>query len=163
MGAALYVVLERDIPGLDLGEPSRVLGQVEVHLRPLCNELGVEPLSRFLSDDPNSLTDLYEEEPEDDLVSTVAEIQPERFFDASQGLATVRALHQRLSEEPELIRGSESVVSELGQIEAVLEEADELDIRWHLAEIAAPRRSSGRSRRGARESDGDSDDYWDEY
>ena len=135
MGSALLVVLERDIPGLDTSEPVRALGAMEPRLRPLCRELGVPPLSSFLSDDPDRVSELYDQdryrpgEPTPDLTT----LSPERWFPADDGLATVRALLDRLDQHPELLRGSSHVAEDLKRLEEILAEAEVLEIGWHLA------------------------------
>ena len=62
MSAVLFVVLERDIPAIDNSLVGEVLGSIEPRLRGLCRQLGVRELSVFISEDPDSAAERYEED-----------------------------------------------------------------------------------------------------
>jgi hypothetical protein len=134
MGRELYVVLERDLPGLDTSFPNGTLGRAEPRLRGLCKELGVRDLSMFFSDDPDTMAELYESdyqslEPSSDL----SDLAPEQWFTASDGLETVRALIAKLKEDQDVVRGAQQIVEDLLHLEEILTEAEDNEIGWHLA------------------------------
>jgi len=135
MSAVLYVVLEREIPTIDNIFRGEALGRMEPRLRRMCRELGVPNLSRFISEDADSLAERYEED-----FDNLAEVAPEltaaateRWFGAGDGLVTVRALITKLRQEPDTVRRSEEVLQDLEDLERILGEADSHAVRWYLA------------------------------
>src|SRR5690349_9937892 len=89
MGAAYFIVLEREIDGLDTSMDGKSLSQHIDSLDDAARQLGVRPLSEFFSIDPEQLSEFMEGEGIDvgDVTPT-----PLQQFTAEDGLATVRAL-----------------------------------------------------------------------
>lgn len=131
MSAALYIVLERDIPEFDAFVNGKALSSAENQLDRAAEELGVTPLMAFFSMDPQEAMDFLEGEPEAN--GDVPDLPAEQWFDARDGLATVRALRQHLDKNPKAVRNSEAVVRDLGEFETVLQRAASAEVRWHLA------------------------------
>ena len=113
MGAALYIVLERQIEGFNPFVNGKELSQEEEELAANARDLGVTPLMDFYS--------TSEEEAEE----FGFEAAPEAWFTAEQGLATVNALLAHVQDKS-------AVVSDLQEFARVLEEARRHQVRWHL-------------------------------
>lgn len=113
MGAALYIVLEKQIDELDLFVNGKALSQEEEELDAIARDLGVTPLMDFYGTS-------QEEADEFGL-----EAGPEPWFTAEQGLATVTALLAHFKDE-------NAVTADLQEFARVLEEARKHQVRWHL-------------------------------
>ena len=114
MGAALYIVLEKQIEGFDPFVSGKALSREEEELDAIARDLGVTPLMDFYS--------ASEEEAEE----FGLEAGPETWFTAEQGLATVNALLAH-------IKDKDAVAADLQEFARVLEETREHQVRWHLA------------------------------
>ena len=113
MGAALYIVLEKEIDGFDHFVNGKALSSEEEALDEIARNLGVTPLMDFYS--------TSEEEAEE----LGLEGGPEGWFTAEQGLATVNALLAH-------VKDKDTVVADLQEFAGVLEEARKRQVRWHL-------------------------------
>jgi hypothetical protein len=133
--AALYIVLEKEIPGLELCVDGKALSRSEKQLDRLAKRLRVTPLMDFFSANADELTNFLEGEFEaaEGSAHSIPEVSPERWFDARDGLATVRALREHLGEHPDAVQNCERVLSDLGDFTKVLERAASAGVRWHLA------------------------------
>jgi hypothetical protein len=143
MSVALFIVAEQDVVGLDIsvcgkslahcrpaGGKGRFGRSAGLHLEMLAKEAGVMPLMEFFSLAPEEarslLGDCGGEEPPGGL-------PPERWFPASEGLATVRGLLAHLVVNPEAAAEVDRLVEDLRQFEAVLVGLDEAGVGWHLS------------------------------
>jgi len=123
MGAALYIVLEKEMSDLDTMIDGKALSQAEPELTRACQRLGVRPLMEFFSADAEDLSDfLGEGEGE-------VEVPAEQWFSAQAGLKTIQALLGVVDASPEFA----SAKTDLQGFERVLKEAEKHGIRWHLA------------------------------
>ncbi len=142
MGVALFIVAERDVEGLDTfvngkalahcrphASKSRLGRQASEHLEWLANQAGVKPLMDFFSADPADVLEMMEESE----VESPESLDPEQWFPASEGLATVRGLIAYLSSHPEAAAEVDALLNDLGQYEEVLKALEAADVRWHLA------------------------------
>ncbi len=75
MGAALYIVLEQEISGLDATIDGKALSRAEDKLALAARRLGVRPLMEFFSVSPEELSDLMDGEEID------VEIPAEQWFE----------------------------------------------------------------------------------
>ena len=128
----MYIVVEGDDPGYDIFVNGRALARYEDALEKVALRLGVKPLIEFFSADENSMSLLIEEgagNPE-----LVRRLPPPQWYAPADGLATVRALINTLTADPQQL-GTEGpqVLTELKEYAAVLERADRAGHRWHLA------------------------------
>jgi hypothetical protein len=62
MGAAYFIVLEREIDGVETGMDGKSLSRHIESLDDAARELGVRPLSEFFSADPEQLAEFMEGE-----------------------------------------------------------------------------------------------------
>src|SRR4051812_8573104 len=95
MGSALYIVSKKEVPGVDMLIDGKALAASEEELAAICARIGVKSLMDFFSQNPEELADLLGEE--------VPNAPSEEWFDAKEGLATVRALLSHLKSGAESI------------------------------------------------------------
>lgn len=118
MGAAYYIVLEKKIDGLDTMMDGNRLSRHLESLDTVARELGVRPLSEFLSMDKGAAIGVLGDEAAD------LDIPPVEQFSAGDGLTTVRALLPRPEAQPAL--------HDLKDCERILSVAAEHGVRWHF-------------------------------
>lgn len=114
MGAAYYIVLEEEIEGLDSLVDGKALARQIEALDAAAQELGVRPLSEFISMDADSLEDLLGD----------IDVPPLQHFSAEDGLATIRALLPRSE--------AQSALDDLKECERILSAAAEHEVGWHF-------------------------------
>ena|SRR6476661_4136516 len=128
MSSALYIVLDREVPGLDTFMNGKALAAAEEVVTANCERLGVRDLWSFYSVDPLDVAD-----PLDDLedfgdLDVREGPTVEAWFPPTDGLTTIRALREAL-------RGKtvSAVLADLGDMERILAEAERAGARWYLA------------------------------
>ena len=124
MCAALYVVLEKAIPGFDSTIDGKMLSNAEQALAAAATRLGVRPLMEFFSMNPNDAGDFLEGEGLDDV-----QVSAEQWFSAEEGLKTVQPLLPEVENSSELREAKNDLLG----VERVLREAHKHGVRWHLA------------------------------
>lgn len=125
MGMAIFISLEKPIPNVD--HTGLVCGKfIARHLEQL-NEMarqhGCLPLENFVSMDTDAVTNLIGE---DDVTSAGVEIPAAQWFDAKDGLHTVRTL-QKFGNNTD-----ENLLHDLKSYAQVLAAADAAAVRFHL-------------------------------
>ncbi len=120
MSAALYPVLNNDVPAAAEVD-GKALADAGDALDRLAGELGVTPLSTFISVDDDDYGILEEAD---------IEAPAGNWFPAAQGLSTVRALLGVLRQNA---KTQEALVDDLVALEKVLMGADASGAEWHLA------------------------------
>ena len=123
MGAALYIALEREIPDFDPFLNGKALSRASDQLDSIATSLGVRPLMEFFSADPDMAAEFLDEG---------TEIPPQSWFPASDGLATVRALHAHLAANSSAVPQQEMVLEDLSDMDRVLTKASEHSVGWCL-------------------------------
>src|SRR5579875_1890743 len=128
MSASMYIVVEGEDPGYDIFVNGHALARNEDALEKLALRLGVKPLLEFFSADENSMALLLEEGAGDP--EWARTLPPPQWFSPEDGLVTVCALHDFLSEAPAAL-GSDTVnvVSELEEYERVLRKTAQRALR----------------------------------
>jgi len=129
MGAALFITLRREIPDFDAFVNGKALSEAERKLERIANELSVTPLMDFFSQDAGAAADFIEAEggdPDD------IELPDEAWFDAADGLSTVNALLEHISNNADVVRDSTAVLSDLREFQTVLKRAADENVEWHL-------------------------------
>lgn len=119
MGAAYYIVLEREIDGLDTMIDGKALSRHMETLDETAQYLGVRPLSEFFSTTPEDIADVLGD---DDIIKD-SKLKLEQ-YSAQDGLATVRALLA----QPE----AQSAIHDLMDCERILAVAAEHGVGWHF-------------------------------
>ncbi len=132
MAASMYIVVEGEDPGFDTFVNGRSLARHEDALERLALRLGVRPLIEFFSADENSMSLLIEEGAGNQ--ELIRRLPPPQWYSPGDGLVTVQALLEALSDEPQLL-GTEGaqVLSELREYAQVLGKTQNREMRWHLA------------------------------
>jgi len=123
MGAAYFIVLEREIEGLDISMDGKSLSHHIDSLDAAARQLGVRPLSEFFSADPEQAAEFMEDEGID---AAGIELPPLRQFAAQDGLATVRAV---LSHNQANV---DHVGEDLRECERILSVAAQHGVNWHF-------------------------------
>ena len=132
MAASMYIVVEGEDPGYDIFVNGRALARNEDVLERLALDLGVRPLIEFFSADENSMSLLIEEGAGNP--DLIRRLPPPQWYHPLDGLTTVRALLQALSDDPhQLGSEGEPIISELMEYAQVLEKTINKKLRWHLA------------------------------
>jgi hypothetical protein len=121
MGSAHYIVLEKDIEGLDVEMDGKKLSRNIEALDDLAEKLGVRPLSEFYSVDPEAAEELLESEGGE---ADDQDFPPLQQFSARDGLATVRALLAQPEARP--------AIEDLQNCERILSVAEEQGVGWHF-------------------------------
>lgn len=88
--------LSEDGGNEDLFEHKAAAGSLKA-LDRLAADAGVPPLSQFVSEDPENVYDLVDDE--DEAEQLLAELPPVKWSDPSEALATIAALVARLAKE----------------------------------------------------------------
>jgi hypothetical protein len=118
MGAAYYIVLEKEIDGLDTMMDGKMLSKNVKTLDETAKKLGVRPLSKFFSMDNDAIANILGDEMAD------VKVPPLQQFSAEDGLKTVRALLPRPEAQP--------AIEDLQACERILKVAAEHGIGWHF-------------------------------
>ena len=129
MSSALYIVLDREVPGLDTFMNGKALAAAEEVVTAQCERLGVRDLWSFYSVDPLDVADPLDDVDDfGDLDGSREPAATEAWFAVTEGLATVRALRGALPGQT-----GAAVLEDLGDMERILAEAERAGARWYLA------------------------------
>src|SRR5262245_17223357 len=130
MAGGWHVLLESDLPGV---QPSPDAGKALLYyhhqIDDLATDIGVSPLSGFFRPDRAGVAAFLRSqgvEPDEDALPY------EDWFDADEGLVTVRGLLERLRMEPAAVPQGDKVVADLEEIERVLVPAEIASVRFRL-------------------------------
>ena len=121
MGAAYFIVLEHKIDGLDTMIDGKLLARTAEVLDAIAPQLGVRPISEFISIDPAQAAEFMSGEGVDVGDMKLPTLQQ---FSAQDGLTTVRALLSRPEAQP--------AIQDLKDCERILSIAAQHRVGWHL-------------------------------
>jgi hypothetical protein len=129
MSVALFIVTEREVPGLETDVNGKALGRSN-RLDKLAKQAGVRPLMDFFSEDPEEAVEMAEE-----LGRPVPAggFPPVEWHTAVDGLVTVRGLLAYLAVHPDAIPKAADIADDLREFEQVLAGLEQVNVRWHLA------------------------------
>lgn len=131
MGLGWYVVLERELPDAAISnEGGKALIHHQHELDRLAKELGLTPLSKLVSVRPAAVGAYLQQQgldPED------FPVPDEEWFEAAEGLSTVRGLLEHLQKQPQAVPNALRVVQDLKGIEKALIVAEREKVSFHLA------------------------------
>jgi hypothetical protein len=129
MSVTLYIVAEREIPGLDVFVSGKALGHSE-HVDLLAEAAGVKSLMEFYSQDPMD-AELF---PEDKAIEPPeGGFPPPEWYSADDGLRTVWGLLSYLNEHPYAVPDVPALIEDLREFDSVLSRLASEGVRWHLA------------------------------
>jgi hypothetical protein len=123
MGAAYYIVLEREIEALDTMMHGKSLSRHMESLDAAARGLGVRPLSEFFSVSPESAAEFMDNEGVD---TSDIDLSPVQQFSAEDGLATVKALLTHAQPY------ADKVAADLRNCERILTAAAQHGVAWHF-------------------------------
>jgi hypothetical protein len=148
MGSAYYIAVERQVDGLETHVDGKSLAKCK-YLDGLANQAKVRPLLEFFSMNPEEAESIFDEVDEEE---AAPEFPPEVWFEAADGLDTIRGLIKVLEQGPGDLPDDpvpnffpnlppfkptpppqEAILEDLMAFEAVLTQLDATKIRWHLA------------------------------
>jgi hypothetical protein len=130
VSVALYIVLERQIPGFDHHVNGNALGRAGKLLDVLAKKAGTKPLMQFFSASPEEVSEFAASHGRASEENATV-FPPERWFSAEEGLVAVRALKE--TARTERIDNLDKVIADLDEFERVLIGAKEHRVGWHLA------------------------------
>jgi len=123
VGAAYYIVLEKEVEGLESLMDGKSLSRHIESLDAEARQLGVRPLSEFFSIAPEQASEFMEGEGVDAADMELPHLQQ---FSAEEGLTTVRALLSQSQAH------AEHVAEDLRECERILIAASQHGIGWHF-------------------------------
>jgi hypothetical protein len=124
MSAALYIVIE-NASEIETFIDGKALSQAEPVLSQLAVESNVKPLMEFFGAGGDEYADIFDDA---DL-----ELPEAKWFEAGDGLQTVRLLLDRVQQNRDKLPAADAVIADLQNFERVLAQAEEKQLRWHLA------------------------------
>jgi hypothetical protein len=128
MGAALFIVLQREVEGVNASSVGgKFLSRNMEMLDALANKLKVEPLGNLISINPKEASEFLEGEGVND---EGLSLPPERWFDPGEGLRTVTALLTSLSSTQSV---DARLLEDLKSCERVLTAAQNAGVSFHFA------------------------------
>jgi hypothetical protein len=131
MSVALYVALEKEVPGFDASSVcGKRLEKAQARLDGIAKENGLTPLGDFISMAPEDVRAFYE-----DMGGMPERWEPpaEEWFDPADGLRTVRGLLSYLRDNLASVKQARGVCDDLEAAAEVLAAAKEHGVRFHLA------------------------------
>jgi len=129
MGTAYFIVLERPIAGLDTSMDGKSLAKEVADLDWTAKEIGVRPLSEFVSVDPEMAREFLE----GGGVSTSEIPLPDvQHFSPEEGLKSVQALFREIQAWPPGTKDTAEVLADLRECERILLGAANNGVRWHF-------------------------------
>jgi hypothetical protein len=127
MGSAYFIVLEPPIAGLDASMDGKALATKAADLDWTAKEIGVRPLSEFLSVDPEVAREFFENGGGSD-----ARLPELNQFSADEGLKSVQALLREIQAWPPSTKETDRILSDLRDCERILRAAVEHGVHWHF-------------------------------
>ena len=129
MGAAYYIVLEREIDGLDSFVNGKAGARESDRLALVTTSLGLRDVNEFVSANPNDLAAMVE----DFGAMLPFEPPPEAWFAAEEGLSWVSQLRKHISASPNSVDDADAVLADLAEYRTVFDAAQANAVRWHFA------------------------------
>jgi hypothetical protein len=129
MGASFCVIFEADVPPHGtLGGDNGSLNRHQEQLAQLASECGLVSVGEFESYDPDEFEDFLDE-------GEAGELPPVQWFEASAGLAAVRALISHLDSHPDSVSGQAVVLTDLASVESELSDAERHGVQFRFAVV----------------------------
>lgn len=129
MGAAYYIVLDREIIGLDPFVNGKAIARESERLAQVTKNLGLRDVNEFVSADPDELLSMAEELG----VELPNAPPPEAWFAPKEGLNWTSQLESHLADNPHDVGNASAVLEDLAEYRNVLIAAETHAARWHFA------------------------------
>lgn len=127
MSLAWYIVLEREIPGVQTFINGKALARAGELFDSLAADAGVSSLSSFFSASAEELTGFAADHGADS--NDLGTVASEAWFSPQDGLRTIATLVKAAAAR----KMGDDVLSDLKDFQAVLQAAQANGVRWHLA------------------------------
>lgn len=129
MGTAYYIVLDREIFGLDAFVNGKAVARESDRLARVTQTLGLRDINKFVSANPDELIAAAEQFG----VGLPFEPPPETWFSPQDGLDWISKVQNHLVANPSDVNDAEAVLADLREYHDVLDSAKANDVRWHFA------------------------------
>jgi len=110
----------------------RQMSRATRELDPLAIEMGVLPLSSFVSLDAGDQEMMAELAAEGGVDTSDWKAEPVKWFDPTEGLKTVQALIKGLGDDQKTVKNKKAILSELKELQAALMTIKERKARWRF-------------------------------
>jgi hypothetical protein len=133
MGVAIYVVIEKEIPGIDASSVSgKALAKSSEQLDRIARKNGLLAIQEFMSVDPEEAGAFLEDS---EIALDDVKIPEEQWFDPADGLKTIRGLLDFLRDNPTALSKVplSHLQDDLLAAEKVLSVALKHGVRFHFA------------------------------
>lgn len=131
MSESFYINLEQNLDEIDIMPAGKAMAKMMDRLDEITDEIGVTRLADFIANDGEDMSELVEQEGWD-LGGFAATAGGAHWFDAGDGLDTVRALAGYIESDPDSIKRAKALLEELKEFEKVLEIAQTHNVRFRL-------------------------------
>jgi hypothetical protein len=131
MSESYYITLEQDLDEIDIMPSAKALAKMMDRIDDITDEIGVTRFSDFIAGEGEDLSEIAEQEGWD-LGGFGSSVGGAEWFDAANGLDTVRALAGYIESDPDSIKRSKTLLEELKEFEKVLEIAQAHHVRFRL-------------------------------
>ena len=132
MSDSYYINLEQNLDEIDVMPSGKTIAKMIDRIDEITDEIGVTRLGDFVAGgDNDDLSEIAEQEGWD-LGGFGASSGGASWFDANDGLDSVRALVGYIESDPTTIKRSKSLLEELREFEKVLEIAQTHNVRFRL-------------------------------
>jgi hypothetical protein len=132
MGVGVYIATKKKIRGFDPFVNGKAVGRAdESELDAVCKAAELQSLWGYVSQNPDDLADFLEGEGLD--AEGDGEPEAEEWYEPGEGLAFVRALSGYLKANPNSIKNSTGIVSDLTEYESVFNVLVQKKVKWHFA------------------------------
>lgn len=122
MGAAYFIVLEKEIPGVDPYVNGEALFRAAARLDRIAGKKGLVPLKQFCPEE--------DAPPAARQQSVLTEL--DQWFEPEPGLETVDGLLKMLQSQPTSIPYTDRVIADLQDFRRILMSARRSHVRWHM-------------------------------
>ena len=129
MGTAYFIVLEQPINGLDTSMDGKSLARETADLDWTATEIGVRPLSEFVSVSPDFAVSFLEGEGLDTSEIPLPAVQ---HFSPEDGLRSVKTLFREIQAWPSGTKDTDGILADLRDCERILQVAADRGVRWHF-------------------------------
>lgn len=131
MSDSYYITLEQNLDEIDVMPAGKAVAKMLERLDEITDDIGVTRLSDFIGGDGEDLSEIAEQEGWD-LGGFASSHGGAQWFDAGDGLDSVRALAGYIESDPDSIKRSKALLEELKEFEKVLEIAQQHNTRFRL-------------------------------
>jgi hypothetical protein len=132
MSESYFITLEQDLDDIDIMPSGKALAKMMDRIDEITDEIGVTRMSDFVAAGENEDFSEIAEQEGWDLGGFASSSAGAEWFEASDGLDTVRAVAGYIESDPDSIKRARALLDELKEFEKVLELAQAHHVRFRL-------------------------------